>query len=128
MPTTYDRVKALDKGVVWLAINTTYGTTADENGLWIKRYDLKYPILLDVDGEVGRLYDARRTPHMFVIDTEGVLRYHGAINDNPLSSKSPDDATNYVVNAVQQIANGETVTPDHTTPYGCSVKYKPKRR
>ena len=89
MQTAYDRVKALDKGIVWLAINTTWSTSANENDLWIKRHDLKYPILLDFDGDVGRLYDARRTPHMFVIDTEGVLRYQGAIDDNPFSSKSP---------------------------------------
>jgi peroxiredoxin len=128
MQTAYDRVKALDKGVVWLAINTTYSTTTNENDLWIKRYDLKYPILLDFDGDVGRMYDARRTPHMFVIDKKGVLRYHGAIDDNPFSSKSADEVTNYVVNAVQQIANDETVTPDYTKPYGCSVKYKPRSR
>ncbi|MHC4273112.1 MAG: redoxin domain-containing protein [Planctomycetota bacterium] len=128
MQTTYDRVKALDKGVVWLAINTTYGSSVSENELWIKRHGLKYPILLDFDGHVGRLYDARRTPQMFVIDTEGVLRYHGAIDDNPSGSKPVDEVTNYVVNAVQQIVDGETVTPVTTKPYGCTVKYRLRSR
>jgi hypothetical protein len=64
---------------------------------------------------------------MFVIDTEGILRYRGAIDDNPFGGKPADEVTNYVVNAVQQIANGETVTPDATKPYGCTVKYKRSR-
>ncbi|MHC4804478.1 MAG: redoxin domain-containing protein, partial [Planctomycetota bacterium] len=95
---------------------------------WIRRYELEYPILLDFDGDVGRLYDARKTPHMYVIDKEGILRYHGAIDDNKFLSKPEDQMTNYVVNAVRQIVEGETVTPEYTKPYGCSVKYKPRRQ
>jgi peroxiredoxin len=128
MQRAYEQVRALDKGVVWLAVNTTDGTSQQENELWINRYDLKYPILLDFDGEVGRRYDARGTPHMYVIDAEGILRYQGAIDDNKLAGKRPEDVTNYVVNAVRQIVNGETVSPDRTKPYGCSVKYPPKGR
>jgi peroxiredoxin len=128
MQRAYEKVKALDKGVAWLAINTTWSTSQEENQLWIRRYELKYPILLDFDGDVGRLYDARKTPHMFVIDKEGILRYHGAIDDNKFLSKSQDKATNYVVNAVRQIVDGETVTPNYVSPYGCSVKHKPRRQ
>lgn len=124
MQTAYEKVKALSPGAVWLAINTTYSTTPEQNEMWIKQYGLQYPILLDTDGKVGTLYDARRTPHMFVIDAEGVLRYHGAIDDNRMAGKSLDETTNYVVNAVTQITAGETVAPDYVKPYGCSVKYK----
>ena len=128
MQRAYAQVKELDKAAVWIAVNTTYNTSTEQNQRWIDRYKLKYPILLDFEGDVGRAYDARRTPHMFVIDTEGVLRYHGAIDDNQFSNKKPEDATNYVVNAVRQIVNEETVAPDHVKPYGCSVKYKPRSR
>jgi peroxiredoxin len=128
MQTAHERVKAMDKSAVWLAINTTHDTSVNENEFWIKRYELTYPILLDANGDVGRLYDARNTPHMFVIDKEGVLRYHGAIDDNPYLSKPADEVTNHVVNAVRQIVNDETVTPDYTKPYGCTVKYMPKRQ
>jgi hypothetical protein len=65
---------------------------------------------------------------MYVIDKEGTLRYHGAIDDNKFLSKPQDKATNYVVDAVQQIVDGETVTPDYVSPYGCSVKHKPRRQ
>ncbi len=120
---TLEHVKKLDKDVVWLAINSTHSTNTEENANWIKRYELNYPILLDVDGTVGHRYDARRTPHMFVIDKAGILRYHGALdsaNDRP----KPDEAVNYVVNAVNQLVGGETVAPYYIKPYGCTVKYK----
>ena len=124
MTQAYKKVKALDKSIAWLAINSTSTTNANENDQWIEQFKLKYPILLDTDGKVGRLYDARKTPQMFVIDAEGVLRYNGAIDDNPLAGKPVDDATNYVVNAVEQIVGGETVSPDYVKPYGCAVKYR----
>ena len=123
MQGAYQAVKQLDKSVAWLAINTTPGTTPQANTLWSTTYGLKYPILLDKRGKVGRLYDARRTPQMFVIDTDGVIRYTGAIDDNNLLNKRPDDITNYVVNAVKQLVEEETVTPDSTKPYGCTIKY-----
>ena len=122
--TANEKVRELDKSIVWLAINSTASTNAGQNTMWIKKFDLGYPILLDVDGTVGHQFDARRTPHMFVIDKEGILRYHGAIDNNAFGDKKLDEATNYVVNAVQQIVEGETVAPDYIKPYGCSVKYK----
>ena len=57
-------------------------------------------------------------------DKNQVLRYEGAIDDNKMRDKAPDDETNYVINAVRQLIEGETVAPDQTKPYGCSVKYK----
>ena len=61
---------------------------------------------------------------MFVIDKKGVLRYHGAIDDNPLLTTPEEETTNYVVNAVRQIVKGDVVSPDYVKPYGCTVKYK----
>ena len=125
MQGAYEAVKKLDKDAVWFAINTTHDTGADQNNLWVKQYKLEYPILLDTDGTVGNLYEAKRTPHMFVIDKEGTLRYHGAIDNNGGRPEKPaDEVTTYVVEAVKQIVAGETVAPDYVKPYGCSVKYK----
>src|SRR5262245_12770355 len=125
MVNAYQAAKAASKSVVWLAINSTYTTNPEKNNTWIKAQGIEYPILLDVDGAVGKLYDARRTPHMFVIDQQGILRYHGAIDNNENAMGDNKEVTNYVVNAVKQIAAGETVAPDHVKPYGCTVKYKP---
>ena len=117
------QVTKLDKDIVWLAINSTNHTNTEQNASWIKRFDLSYPILLDNDGTVGHQYDARRTPHMFVIDKEGILRYQGAL-DSAYDKPKPDEAMNYVVNAVSQLVGGETVAPYYIKPYGCTVKYK----
>ncbi|UCD76226.1 MAG: redoxin domain-containing protein, partial [Phycisphaerales bacterium] len=113
MQKTLEAVKKLSKDVVWLAVNSTHNTTPLINNFWIRQYKLKHPILLDKDGKVGRMYDARTTPHMFVIDAEGVLRYHGAVDDDALGAKVPEDVTNYVLNAVRQIVNEETVDPSY---------------
>ena len=119
--------KYKDKGVVWLAINSTnpdhgnHGVDAD----YIKKWEVKFPVLLDESGDVGRMYDARTTPHMYIIDTNGVLRYQGAI-DSDRGARIPSDpstVTNYVAQALDQILAGETVTQPETRPYGCSVKY-----
>jgi peroxiredoxin len=124
MHKAYERVRELSPKAVWLAINTTHNSPPAENTGWIKEHDLKYPILLDPKGEVGRRYSAKRTPHMFVIDEKGILRYHGAISNNQLNDKRGADLTNYVVNAVQQIVAEETVSPDFVKSWGCTVKYK----
>jgi hypothetical protein len=81
--------------------------------------------LLDPDGIVGPLYDARATPRMVVIDPAGVTAYIGAIDDKP--SVDPADvktAKNYVVAAIEELAAGKPVTTSATRAYGCSVKYK----
>lgn len=111
------------EGAVHLAINSSHFTTAEENEKALKAYGVEYPVLLDVEGTTGKAFGARTTPHLFVIDTTGVLRYSGALDNNAKGDKSGSDLINYAVNAVKQIKAGETVTPDYTQPYGCSVKY-----
>ena len=114
-------VKEIDKDVVWLTINSTHYTDADQNKKWMKKYELKQDVLLDTEGKVGHMYGAKTTPHVYVIDAEGKLRYHGAFSDDGRGGR--DEATNYAVQAVRQIKNGETVAPDHVKPWGCGVKY-----
>jgi peroxiredoxin len=124
MQKAYETVRRLDKNLVWLAIDSTFDTTPERLKFWIKQNKIEYPILIDSQGTVARQYDARRTPHMFVIDKEGVLRYQGAIDDDPLLTKPEDEITNYVVQAVRQIINDQVVSPDHVDPYGCSIKLR----
>src|SRR5260370_23941885 len=85
--------KYTDKGIVWIAINygapgkQGYGVEANVAGT--HKYGLTHPVLLDETGEVGRAYDARHTPHMFVIDGKGVLVYRGAIDNSPDGEGEP---------------------------------------
>jgi hypothetical protein len=81
--------------------------------------------LLDPDGVVGHLYDARATPHMAVIDPRGVLVYIGAIDDKPsVDVADVKTARNYVAAALEELASGKPVSVSATRDYGCSVKYK----
>jgi peroxiredoxin len=81
-------------------------------------------LLLDPDGTMGRSYDAKTTPHMFIIDPKGTVVYAGAIDSN--DSSDPDtipSATNYVVDALDAALAGKPVKVASSKPYGCSVKY-----
>jgi peroxiredoxin len=111
-----------EQGVVWLTVNSTNYMDAAANAEFKKANGLPYTILVDQSGEVGHLYGAKTTPHMYVIDSDGDLVYMGAIDDDPRgSSGSP---TNYVAAALDQVLAGEADTTAETKPYGCSVKYK----
>ncbi len=80
--------------------------------------------LKDESGEIGKLYDAKTTPHMFVIDKDGILAYAGAIDsDSSFKSSSIESADNYVTAALASLKAGEPVKVASTKPYGCSVKY-----
>lgn len=108
-----------DKDVVWLAVDSTHGRDAEDNVEYAREKGIEYPILMDGDGKVGRLYGAKTTPHMFVVDKEGKLAYAGAIDD-----RSDDNPRNYVAEAVDALIAGNDVDMKETRPYGCAVKYK----
>lgn len=120
-----------DKGVVWLSVISSApgeqghvdGAGADK--LSDTRKAAPTAVLLDADGKVGRLYDARTTPHMYVITPDGKLAYNGAIDDKPTNDAADvKTAKNLVRNALDLIAAGKPVDPAITRAYGCSVKYK----
>jgi peroxiredoxin len=114
---------------VWLAIDTTHdnlpANTLDWKATANENRKVDYPVLQDPNGKVGRLYEAKTTPHMFVIDPQGVLRYMGAIDDDPRGQKAVEERTNYVVDAVKALREGKEIEQSSTTPYGCTVKYAP---
>lgn len=119
---TYDTFK--DKNLVWLAINSgavgKQGNGVIHNQEARQKYGMQYPVLLDEDGSVGRLYGAKTTPQMFVISKGNVL-YAGAIDDNPTPGTL--GATNYVTKALDAVVAGKPVEVAQTKSYGCSVKY-----
>lgn len=124
--TIIDDSGGLDE-IAWLAVDTTWDNTPEDTLEWkedtedIRDYD--YPVLQDPDGEVGRLYNARTTPHMFVIDEEGILQYMGGIDDDPRGREEPEDRQRYVSMALTAMEDGEPVDPTEAEPYGCTVKY-----
>ncbi|MDX2116136.1 MAG: redoxin domain-containing protein [Planctomycetota bacterium] len=111
--------------VVWLAINSGapgkegHGKDAQARTDW----KIAYPVLLDESGQVGKLYGAKTTPHMFVIDPKGILVYAGAIDNDPKDAQPADKKTNYVAQALDEVIAGKPVSTKETKAYGCSVKY-----
>ena len=112
-----------DTQVVWLAINSTHYNQAKNSAQWAADHALSYPTLLDPDGVVGKLYNARTTPHMFVVAADGKLVFNGAIDDDPRGQKAPSERLNYVHQALQASLAGSIPSPEQNRPYGCSVKY-----
>ncbi|HZT35106.1 MAG TPA: redoxin domain-containing protein, partial [Nitrososphaera sp.] len=119
------------KGIVWLSICSSapgkqgYAEPAEQEKAMKEKGAAPSAVLLDPDGKVGRLYGAKATPNMYVIDKHGVLRYEGAIDDkNDFSPESVATAKNYVRAAINELTEGKQVTVAETKPYGCSIKYQ----
>ena len=119
-----------NRQVAWLSINSSapgkQGHLTPETAQVFLEEQGASPsaLLLDPDGTVGKQYGAKTTPHLFVLNPDGVLIYHGAMDDRP--STDPQDvpeAHNYVEAAVDEALAGQPVSTPTTQPYGCSVKY-----
>jgi peroxiredoxin len=108
--------------VVWLAVNSTWSNKPEDSRAWKQEQGFEYATLQDADGTVGHLYGATTTPDMFVVDPEGVLRYAGAIDDDPRGRN--DEPDNYVDRALTALMTDGAPDPSKTKPYGCSVKYE----
>lgn len=118
------------KGVIWFTVISSapgkqgYLTSGEENAYLEQVHASPTAVLMDPEGKLGRLYSAKTTPQMIVIDPAGNVIYDGAIDDRP----TPDvedirGADNYVSDALTEAMAGKPVAKPYTHPYGCSVKY-----
>src|SRR5213595_166776 len=119
------------KGVVWLSIDSA--APGKEGNLTPEQAEKKMTdwkthstaLLLDPEGNAGKTYGAKNTPHMFVINPEGKIIYEGAIDSK--ATPNPADipsSTNYVKNALDESLGGKAVSDAQTKPYGCHITYK----
>jgi hypothetical protein len=122
--------KYTGEGVVWLSIVSSapgkqgHMTAEDTNKTKEEKGAAPTAVLLDEDGKVGQLYEAKVTPELFIINPEGALVYAGGIDDK--KSTDPADiatSTNFVAQALDEILAGKPVSMAKTAAYGCSVKY-----
>lgn len=120
-----------EKDVIWLSINSSapgkQGHTLPDKANELSQEKEASPtaVLLDPDGEVGKLYGAKTTPHMFIINSDGILVYDGAIDDRPSTNiEDIETAKNYVQEAMEEVLADKEVSIPNTKPYGCTVKYK----
>lgn len=121
---------ATSNGTIWLTIVSSAegkqgGVSPSEANEIIKEIGSHETArILDKSGKIGKLYDAKTTPHMFIIDKNGILVYAGAIDsDSSFKSSSIEGATNYVTKALESLKAGKPIKTASTKPYGCSVKY-----
>lgn len=122
---------AIAGGAVWLTINSgAPGLQGAVDGAGARavmdRWESRpTAYLLDPRGVVGRGFDARTTPHMYVIDGGGRLVYQGGIDDRPTANQADiDGARNHVLAALEDVRAGRQVQVAESRPYGCSVKYR----
>jgi hypothetical protein len=118
------------RGVIWFTVISSapgqqgYVTAQEENEYLTRVSAAPTAALLDPQGDVGRLYAAKTTPHLFIINPEGVLIYDGAIDSKATTDQSDiATATNYVSQALEEAMAGKAVSTPTSRPYGCSVKY-----
>jgi len=120
---------AASKGAVWLLVNSagkrsgSYRDSAAAKQEWDELKIKATAWIDDHDGQVGKLYGMKTTPHMFVIDPKGLLAYQGAVDDRPEAEGDPRKARNYVRDAITKQLAGEKIPVAETRPYGCGVKY-----
>ena len=118
------------ENVAWLSINSTAESSSEylppaKLAAWFKQQNAApTAILMDANGDVGRAFAAKVTPHMYVIDPNGTLVYAGAIDDkrstNPADAKT---ANNYVAAALADAKAGKPVSKATSNAYGCTIKY-----
>ena len=122
---------ARDQGVAWLAINSTETASGDyleppRLADWLKQHQgAPTAVLMDPEGTTGCAYDAKTTPHLYIVDPQGMLVYAGGI-DSIASARVSDieKATNHVKAALADIAAKRPIAQAVTKPYGCTIKYK----
>lgn len=117
-----------DEGVVWMAINSgapgKQGAGAELNREMKEQFGITYPLLIDESGDVGRKYQAKTTPHMYVIDEEGTLVYAGGLDNAPFGKVgNGGEIQPYVDQVLTDVLAGKEPRVRSSKPYGCSVKY-----
>ena len=88
----------------------------------MKKKDYPFVYLMDEKQEIFPAYGATRTPEIYLVDNNKVLRYTGAIDNNSRDASAVTE--NYVQNAINRLEKGENPDPDFTKAIGCSIKIK----
>ena len=117
-------------GAVWLSINSGapgkqgHMSPSEARAFVASAKAQPTAYLLDPKGVVGKGYDAKTTPHLYIVDAKGTLVYAGGIDDKPTPNPADvNGARNHVLAALAELKAGKAVSVATSRPYGCSVKY-----
>ena len=120
---------ASSKSAVWLVINSSSPRSGSHRSPAAARKEFAAQKMKatawidDSSGAIGRSYGLKTTPHMVVIDKQGIVAYNGAIDDRPEAEGDPRKARNYVREAIDRLNAGQPLAVSQTKPYGCGIKY-----
>jgi thiol-disulfide isomerase/thioredoxin len=112
-----------DKGVVQIAINANQGELKDGGATFanlrdhVEKAGVTFLVTVDPGNKITDLLGGESTPHCFVIDRDGTLRYAGALDDDPRGTKGAS-AVSYVREAIDSVLSGKPVAAPTTKPYG----------
>jgi peroxiredoxin len=106
------------KGVLFAGINSNKSEDAAAAVAHAKAHGHTFPIMKDPSNKVADMYDARRTPEVYVIDSQGKLRYHGRITENHEDPASSPD----LKNALDSFLAGKPIARTETKAFGCTIK------
>jgi peroxiredoxin len=117
----------MEKGVQLIAINSNDTKKYPEDSFdhmkkRAKDKDFNFPYLRDESQEIASKYGAEHTPEVFLFDRSGILRYHGAIDDNYDNPKAVKK--HYLRDALEAVLSGKTPPVKRTPPVGCTIKWK----
>jgi peroxiredoxin len=108
--------------VVWLAVDSSSNASPEKEKKFAEKHKFEHPVLVDPEGEIGKAFGAKTTPHIFILDKQGAIAYNGAIDDDAGGDKQ--SPKNYVDEALAKLVKGEKPGVASTKSYGCGVKYK----
>lgn len=111
-----------EKGVKFVAVDCTHNHTAEAVAAQAQEHGLTFPILMNQEGHVGKAYQASRTPETYVIDKEGIVRFHGAFDNRTQPAAAGD--VNYVEQAITSLLGDKPVEITQKNAFGCMIKYK----
>jgi len=108
------------KGVQFIGINSNKQEPAEEVAKHAKEHGFKFPVLKDPDNVIADRFGAQVTPEIYVLDSEGVLRYHGYIDDDQHQKK--EKPSQDLRAALDALLSGEPVHVERTKAFGCTIK------
>ncbi len=107
------------KGVKFIFVNANRSEPASEVREHAKRVGFAFPVYKDADNVLADRFDAQVTPESYVIDSAGIIRYHGSIDD---SQNESHIRTQRLRLALDAVLAGKTVDQAETKTFGCGIK------
>lgn len=110
------------QGVIVWGINSNRQDTPTEIAAYARQHKIKFPLLKDPGNQVADQFGATRTPEVFVLDEQRIIRYYGRIDDQfGVGYAQAKARTNFLEQSIEQLLAGQPVTTPRTEAAGCLI-------